>query len=146
MDQKIVEKAAKIISEKIFYEGDELGITGVLALIDLDNFPKASAKTVSKNDGINWLTFCVNFRDKNIERIERCNYASVCFFSGEAGYNITLIGKIEVITDPEVKREMWYGSCKDIWSGPEDENYCVLKFTTERYKIFIEDEEIEGKV
>jgi general stress protein 26 len=146
MEQKLVEKAAEIISAKTLIDGEPFGPVGILALIDLDGYPKASAKSVSKNCGINWLTFCVNFRDKNIKRIEQCNHASVCLFSIEPLYNITLVGKIEVITDLEVKREMWFDDCKNYWTGPEDENLCVLKFVTERYKIFINGEEVEGKI
>jgi general stress protein 26 len=61
-------------------------------------------------------------------------------------YNITLVGKIEIITDPKVKQEMWYEQLEDQFSGPEDENYCVLKFTTERYNISFDFEVDSGKL
>jgi len=59
-------------------------------------------------------------------------------------YNITLAGKIEVITDLDVKKEMWYEGCEEYWDSPEDENFCVLMFTTERYNICVGEEEEEG--
>ena len=64
----------------------------------------------------------------------------------EPFFNITLVGKIKVITDPKIKKEMWYNGLEHYFTGYEDENYCVLKFVTERYKIFIDDEEVEGKI
>ena len=136
MGKNIVEKAVQIIFEK--------RPDCVLALTDLDGYPKATAKTVVKNDGINTLFFTTSGHNKKL--VENCNRAGICFFSLEQGYNITLIGKIEVITDPKIRKKMWTKECEEFWNGPEDENYCVLKFTTERYKIFFGEEEIEGKI
>ena len=134
MDQKIAEKAAEIFSAK--------RIDGVLALIDLDGYPTTSAKSVLKNDGINRLIFATGSHHK--KRIDKCNHASFCYFSQE--YNITLIGKIEVMSDIETRKKMWQEWFGEFWTGPEDENYCVLKFVTERYKIWIGEEESEGKI
>jgi general stress protein 26 len=67
-------------------------------------------------------------------------------FSLEPLYNITLVGKIEVITDIAIKKEMWYDGIEDHFTGPEDENYCVLKFVTERYKLMVDYKEVEGKI
>ena len=133
MDHKIIDKAEEIISAK--------RLDCVLALIDLDGYPTASTITVSKNNGINWLTFCTGFGGTKTKRIDQCDRASVCFFSLNPLYNITLVGKIEVITDFEVKKEMWYDSLKNHFTGPEDPNFCVLKFKTERYKLMIGGEE-----
>jgi len=137
MEQKMVEKAAEFFSAK--------RIDGVLALIDVDSYPTASAKSVLKNDGINWLFFATGSHHK--KRIDKCNHASFCYFSQEHNqeYNITLIGKIEVMSDIETRKEMWREWFGEFWTGPEDENYCVLKFVTERYKIWIGEEEVEGK-
>ena len=134
MAQNITEKAAEIFSAK--------RIDGVLSLIDLDGYPTSSAKSGLKNDGINWLIFATGGHHK--KRIERCNYASFCHFSQK--HNITLIGKINIISDLEIKKEMWHKDFEEFWTGPEDENYCILKFVTERYTIWIGDEEVEGKI
>lgn len=133
MDQKIIDKAVEIISAK--------RLDCVLALIDLDSYPTASTITVSKNNGINWLTFCTGLGSTKTQRIEKCNLAIVCFFSLNPLYNITLVGKIEVITDSVVKKEMWYDGLKNHFSGSEDPNYCVLKFKTERINLMIGGEE-----
>ena len=138
MAQKVIEKAAEIISAK--------RLDCVLALMDLDDYPTASTIQVSKNDSINWLTFCTMAEPNKKKRIDRCNRASVCFFSAEPLYNITLVGKIEVITDPEIKKEMWYDGLEHHFTGPEDENYYVLKFVTERYNLWVVDEGVVGKI
>jgi general stress protein 26 len=81
-----------------------------------------------------------------IKRIEKCDRASVCLFSSDPMYNISLVGKIEIITDSEAKNEMWYDDLQAHFSGPDDENYCVLKFTTERYNLLFDFEESKGNL
>ena len=62
-------------------------------------------------------------------------------------FNITLVGTLEIMTDPEIKKEMWQEPLGDIYSGPDDPEYCVIRFTTERYNIFFDDgESAEGKL
>ena len=137
MDHDVIGKAAEFISEK--------GFGCVLALIDADGYPTASTYSVSKNDSIKWVTFCTLLSGNAPNRIKKCDRASICLNSSEEPfYNITLVGKIEVITDPEVKKEMWYESSE--WGGPEDPNFCVLKFTTERYNLYVDEKEAVGKV
>lgn len=137
MENRIIKRAGEVIEKN----------TGtaafcVLALIDEKGFPTASTITASKNDGINWITFCTGFGSPKVKRLEKCNKASVCFNAGD--YNITLVGKIDVITDQAVKNEMWYEGLINHFSGPEDSNYCVLKFRTERYNLLVDWEELEG--
>ena len=136
MNQDIIKKAADIISKQ--------RLECVLALIDAQGYPTASTITVSKNDGINWLTFCTGLRGNKAKRIEKCNRASVCFYSLEPIYNITLVGDIEVITTPEIKKEMWYDGLEYHFEGIDDPNYSVLKFTTKRYNLMVGEEECEG--
>ena len=132
---KIIAQAIEIVKKNTVQDGTFQGEMCVLSLIDEEGFPTASVVTPSKSDGINWVTFCT-FLDNNRARRSIANKrASVCFSSDE--YCINLVGEIEVITSADVKQEMWYDTLSLHVSGPEDPNYCVLKFTTKRYKIFI---------
>ncbi|MCL2601100.1 MAG: pyridoxamine 5'-phosphate oxidase family protein [Treponema sp.] len=143
MDREIIEKVTEIISTK----NSPTGINCVLSLIDLDGYPTASAIQVSKSDGINRLTFSTSLDSNKIKRIEKNGRASVCFFQEEPSYyNITFVGKIEVSTDADTKRENWTDFHGEVFAGPDDESYCVLKFATERYKFFIDGKEVEGKI
>lgn len=139
MHEEIIAKAAEIIRKNT---GEETYC--VLALIDLDGFPTASTITASKADGIRSITFCTGLGGTRTKRIDRCNRASVCFNSPE--YNITLVGTIEVVTDPEVKKEMWYGGLANHFSGPEDPSYCVLRFNTQRYNLLVDWKEARGSL
>lgn len=68
----------------------------------------------------------------------------MCINSAE--YHISLTGTIEQTTDPEIKKEMWYDGLKNHFSGSDDPNYCVLKFTTERYNFLIDWENAKGSL
>lgn len=137
MDQETIIKAGKIIEKNT-----GMGTYCVLALIDLDEFPTASTITASKADGINWITFCTGLGGTRTNRINKCNRASVCFNADD--YNITLCGTMEILTDPEVKKDMWYVGLANHFSGPEDPNYCVLRFKTERYNLLVDWKEARG--
>ena len=61
-------------------------------------------------------------------------------YEGGAYYNITLVGDIEVMTDTQIKNETWYGGLEEHFpnGGKNDPNYCVLKFTTKRYNLWVD--------
>jgi general stress protein 26 len=144
MDKVIIEKAGEIIRQNTVHnsrEGSEPYC--VLALIDADGYPTASTITAAKADGINWITFCTGLGSNKAKRISRCNSASVCFNTGGA-YNITLVGTIEIIRDAAIKQEMWYEDLKNHFSGPDDPNYCVLRFQTKRYNLLVDWMEAQG--
>lgn len=139
MNEIIISKAGKIVEQNIGESSYcELG------LIDLEGYPTVSTITASKADSINWLTFCTGLGSDKANRIRNCNRASVCFNSEE--YNITLVGTMEIITDSNVKNEMWYDGLSNHFSGPEDPNYCVLRFNTERYNLLVDWEEVKGRL
>ena len=54
------------------------------------------------------------------------------------------MGTIEILTDPEVKKKMWYDGLSNHFTGPEDDNYCVLHFKTENYNLLIDWKEAIG--
>lgn len=139
MSKEIIIKAGEIV-EKNTGEATYCA----LGLIDLDGFPTISTISASKAHGINWITFCTGLGSPKTERIAKCNKASVCFHAID--YNITLVGTIEVLNDPEIKQEMWYGGLTNHFSGYDDPNYCVLRFKTERYNLLVNWQEVKGTV
>ena len=144
MNEEVVAKAGEIISAKTGYIGGGMEGYAALALIDENGYPTASTLTIAKADGIKWLTFCTSLDRDSVKRIEKSNRASVCINSSE--YNITLVGTIEVLTDPDTKKDMWFSPMEGQWSGYDDPKYCVLRFTTERYSLFVGYQEVKGKL
>lgn len=143
MNQEIIAKAGEIIAANTAHGAlPDMPPFCVLALIDSNGYPTASTITAAKSDGIRSLTFCTGLTSNKPSRINNSNRASVCF--ANALYNITLVGTIEIVTAAPVKEEMWYDALKQHFSGADDPNYCVLKFTTERYNLFIDWKEEAG--
>jgi general stress protein 26 len=140
MNQEIIEKAGKIIAQST----GEAGYC-VLSLIDENGYPTGSTITPSKADGIKQITFCTGLSANSAKRAMKCNRAGVCFNTGGA-YNITLVGTIEVVTETDIKHEMWYDGLKNHFSSADDPNFCVLRFTTERYNLLVDWKEAIGVI
>ncbi|MCL2077583.1 MAG: pyridoxamine 5'-phosphate oxidase family protein [Oscillospiraceae bacterium] len=134
-------------SGKLIKKAEEIIISQrncVLTLIDKDGYPSSSVITVSKADGIKFLTFCTGIDSNKAVRISGCNRASVCFGSEE--YGVSLSGDVEIVTEPEVKKEMWYEGLEHYFKDYNDPNYCVIKFTAKRYSLFIDWTEKAGEI
>ena len=145
MNQDIINKAAEIICKNTMHNSAQnVSTYCTIALIDLNGYPTVSTISPSKADGINWITFCTGLGNNKSNRINRCNRAGVCFCNDN--YNITLVGTIEILTDPTIKNEMWYEGLENHFKGPDDPNYCVLMFKTERYNLLVDWKEVEGTV
>jgi len=139
MNQEIIKRAGELIASKSEYIGGGMEGNCVLALIDKNGYPTASTLTIAKTDGINWLTFCTSPDSNKAARIRDCDRASVCLSSSE--YNITLVGTVEIVTDLDIKKDIWCEPMSMMWTGPDDSNFCALRFNTESYNLFFADNE-----
>lgn len=137
MSKEIIARADEIINSKTGYIGGGMEGYAALALIDENGYPTVSTLTIANADGIRWLTFCTSPGQNKVKRIAKDNRAGVCINTSE--YNISLVGKIEVLTDPRDKKANWFDvmDSGEHWSGPDDPNFCVLRFNTERYNLFV---------
>ena len=141
MNQETIKKAEEIIKSKTAEVNMGAGVT--LSLLDHEGYPTTSTISISKADGIRQLTFGVSLSSNKGQRAKANNRASVCIFDdnyeGGSYYNITLVGDVEVVTDPDVKKETWYeGLAEHFEQGVNDPNYCVLRFTTKRYNLWVD--------
>ena len=126
-----------------------MGVGVTLSLLDHEGYPTTSTLSIAKADGIRQLTFGVSLSSNKGQRAKANNRASVCIFDdnyeGGSYYNITLVGDVEVVTDAETKKETWYPGLEEHFpnGGLDDPNYCVLKFTTKRYNLWVDMNEEE---
>ena len=151
MSKDLITKASEIIKSKTAAENMGVGVT--LSLLDHEGYPTTSTLSISKADGIRQIDFCGDLRSNKAQRAKACSRASVCVFDDDyesgAYYNITLVGDLEVITDPVIKKEAWYEGLDEHFpnGGVNDPNYCVLRFTTKRYNLWIDmGEELAGSL
>lgn len=140
MNEGIIKKAGEII-KKNTREASYCA----LGLIDKNGYPTISTITASTSEGIEYITFCSGLYSNKAERIRGCDRASVCFNTG-GEYNISLVGTMEIVTDPEIKKENWYSGLENHFSGADDPDYCVLRFHTKRYNLMVDWQETAGEL
>ena len=140
MNKNIIARASEIINSKTSFVGAGMDGYAALSLIDENGYPSATTFVIVKADGINWLTFATGVEGRPYaNRISKNNKACVCINSST--YTINLVGRVEALTDIETKKAHWLPEWANHWSGPDDPNMLVLRFTTERYTItFIDDD------
>ena len=136
MNEEIVARAAEIVASKCGNKG-----YCALAQLDADGYPTAATISVSKAEGIRWITFCTGLGSNWAKRAGRDRRAAVCFNSDSPLYNITLVGDLEVLTDLPTKQAMWYEGMGWYFTGPEDPGFCVLRFHTRRYSLTLSEQE-----
>ncbi|MCL2376322.1 MAG: pyridoxamine 5'-phosphate oxidase family protein [Defluviitaleaceae bacterium] len=144
MHQDIIARAGDVINSRSDYIGEGMDGYVVLSLIDENGYPTSSTVTISKADGVNWMTFIGDIDGNKEKRIRKCSKASVCLASNN--YNITLVGTMEILTDPAVKKEHWQKVFQEAYNANYDNpQYCILRFNTEHYNLFFADNDIEAR-
>jgi len=144
MNEKILARASEVINSKKDYIGDGMGGYAVLSLIGEDGYPASSTISIAKADGVNWITFFTDTVGTKTSRIAKCDKACVCLPSSE--YHISLIGRVEVITDSAIKKEHWQEVITNHYNiSYDDSSWCLLKFNTEQYNLFFADDDTEAK-
>jgi len=139
MRDRIIARAGEIVAQRM-----GVGSKGfcTLALVDEDGYPAMTTISISKAEGIKWITFCTSLQANSVLCARQSCKAGVCVNS--EGYHIALSGTIEVLTDAKVKREMWYEELTQNFKGYDDPDYCVLRFTTENYNLLIDWQSVRG--
>jgi len=140
MNQEIITRASELINSKAEYRTGDMEGYAALSLIDENGYPSATTFCITRADGINWLTFNTATDREYAKRISKNNKACVCINS--SAYTINLVGTAEARTDLETKKENWLPIMDNMphWSGPEDPDLLIIRFTTQRYTITFADD------
>ena len=146
MNVELLKKAEEIVNKSTIHTvgNTECGADWVMSLIDEKGYPNASMITAARADGFNWIAFCTGLEWNKPKRAKKDPRACVYLFDKESFSGISLVGRIDVITDYDLNNRLWYDALGDFFKGPEDERLCVLMFKPERYNIFIEGGTIRG--
>ncbi|HYE81733.1 MAG TPA: pyridoxamine 5'-phosphate oxidase family protein [Clostridia bacterium] len=128
MEHELITKAGAIMEE---------AETAVIALIDEAGFPRASTISSLKTEGINHAWFATSLNSGKAKCIRLNNKACLCYCDGSN--NVTLTGTVEILTEPEIKKEMWLDWFVNHFpGGVTDPNYCVLKFSADGSVLWID--------
>lgn len=109
--------------------------TAFIASVDSDGFPNIKAMLAPRKIENNCFYFTTNTSSLRVSQYLENEKASIYFYKrGRFSYEgIMLIGRMEVLTDEETKKEIWRTGDKMFYKkGVTDPDYCVLKFTAEK--------------
>ncbi len=108
-----------------------------IARVDSSGYPSASTISSIRSEGVGVVWFATGLKSRKAQAFRLNHKASVCYREG--GSNITLVGTIEIVTEPELKRELWLDWFIDHFPGGiTDPNYCLLRFTAHRACFWID--------
>lgn len=146
LNVELLKKAEEIVTQSTMHTvgNSGLGADWVMALTDAEGYPAASMITASRAEGFKWIAFCTGLGWNKSTRAAKDPRACVCLFDRKSFSGISLTGRIKVVTDLEVKKQMWYDALGIFFNGPDDEKLCVLMLMPERYNIFIDNCSIKG--
>lgn len=114
--------------------------TGVSIISSVDEFGFPNTKAMlppRKREGIKNFYFTTNTSSMRVKQYNTNNKACVYFFDKRFFRGVMLMGKMEVLTDQGTKEMIWQdGDTVYYPLGVTDPDYCVLKFTAGKMRIY----------
>jgi general stress protein 26 len=110
----------------------------IISSVDEYGFPNTKAMLPPrKRDGLKDFYFTTNTSSMRVNQYKATNKACIYFFDNQFFHGVMLIGKMEVLTDQKTKERIWRdGDTMYYPLGVTDPDYCVLKFTAEKMRIY----------
>lgn len=110
-----------------------------LSSVNENGYPRICVLSKTKSEGIKKVWCSTGFTSQKVKHFKENPKASICFWKG--GDSVTLLGKVTVRTDREIKEEMWIDwFIEHFPGGIDDPGYCILEFTTEETTLWIDNE------
>lgn len=107
-----------------------------IAVTDETGGPTVSTVSVVRTDGICRTWFATSLGANKARRLKACPKAGICFHVGDD--NVTLAGEARILTDPQIKKELWQDwFINHFPGGPEDPEYCIIEFTAKRASLWV---------
>jgi len=121
---------------KVLEEGPKPKVAA-LATVDEKGRPRVRIMVV-KNDGFT-LFSTTSIKSTKISHIRNNDSVSLSVsrdISNLASDYLTIEGTAEVLTDARTKKNFWNENLKIHFTGPEDPDYCILKYTPKKIEYF----------
>lgn len=133
MNAKVLEKANQFIQNRT---------EASFSVIDENGYPSASAVWLINQEDVSEVYFSTIIGSNKYKRLQKNSRASICCYAEFD--NLTLVGDAKVLTDQESKSMHWQEPFIHIYpAGETDPTYCIIKFTTRRISLHIENEGCE---
>jgi general stress protein 26 len=83
------------------------------------------------NDDLKTVWFSTNTSSRKVGQIQNDPRACIYFVDNAHFKGLRLIGKAEILLDPASKRKLWQPWFEQYYTGPEDPDYAMVRFTTD---------------
>ncbi|WP_040953065.1 pyridoxamine 5'-phosphate oxidase family protein [Gorillibacterium massiliense] len=101
--------------------------------IDENGYPNAKTMFRARNEGLQTFWFSTNTSAIRTGHWQKRPEASIYFVDHEGFHGLMLTGRMQVLTDDEIKASFWNeGDEKYYPLGPTDPDYCILRFTADK--------------
>lgn len=113
--------------------------TAMISSVDGEGFPNTKAMLAPRKIDGNDFYFSTNTSSMRIMQYGRNEKACVYFYKrGRLSYTgVMLVGTMQVLTDQSIKDEIWRtGDSMFYKKGKTDPDYCVLKFTALKCRVY----------
>ncbi|PKL35624.1 MAG: pyridoxamine 5'-phosphate oxidase [Spirochaetae bacterium HGW-Spirochaetae-1] len=116
---------------------DGIGVS-LISSVDESGFPNTKAMLPPrKRNGISEFYFTTNTSSMRVNQYKLNNKACIYFFDKRFFRGVMLIGTMEVLNDQKTKDMIWQdGDTMYYPQGVTDPDYCVLKFSAKRMRIY----------
>ena len=108
--------------------------------VDNEQFPNIKAMLKPrKRIGLTEFYFSTNTSSMRVKQYRENPNASIYFYhKGKIKYEgLMLLGKMEVLTDQNIKSELWRPGDRIFYkNGETDPDYCVLKFSASKGRYY----------
>jgi general stress protein 26 len=105
--------------------------------IDESGFPNTKAMELRKREGIKIFYFSTNTSSMRVSQYRANEKACLYFLDRRFFRGVMLIGKMKVLTDKKSKEMLWRDGDTTYYPlGVTDPDYCVLKFDSDKMRIY----------
>lgn len=113
--------------------------TAMISSVDENGFPNTKAMLAPRKIDGNDFYFTTNTSSMRVAQYSANEKACVYFYKrGRFSYiGVMLVGTMKVLTEQSVKDEIWRaGDTLFYKKGRTDPDYCVLKFTAQKCRVY----------
>ncbi|MCM1367928.1 MAG: pyridoxamine 5'-phosphate oxidase family protein [Roseburia sp.] len=113
--------------------------TAMISSVDENGFPNTKAMLAPRKIDGSDLYFSTNTSSMRVSQYNANEKACVYFYKrGRFSYTgVMLVGTMQVLTDQGIKDEIWHiGDTMFYKKGKTDPDYCVLKFSAQKCRVY----------
>ena len=110
----------------------------IIASVDEDGFPNLKAMLKPReNDGLKVFYFTTNTSSMRVKQYLKNPKASIYFYDTRFFKGLMLKGTMEVLLDQATRDRIWRDGDEMYYHlGATDPDYCVLKFTADKGRMY----------